>query len=145
MATSVGGVLTGRGADFIILDDPLKPTDALSEAGRTAVNDWYNNTLLSRLNDKRKGCIIILIQRLHQELAMCWRRTIGPCCRSPRSRKGPRAFFSSPPLAAIALCASSAKRFTPRETNEDELLMAPLPPVAMRFLVTVAAACETPY
>jgi predicted phage terminase large subunit-like protein len=67
MATSVGGVLTGRGADFIILDDPLKPTDALSEVGRRAVNDWYDNTLLSRLNDKRKGCIIIVMQRLHQD------------------------------------------------------------------------------
>ena len=31
MATSVGGVLTGRGADFIIVDDPLKPDEALSD------------------------------------------------------------------------------------------------------------------
>ncbi len=31
MATSVGGVLTGRGADIIIIDDPLKPDEALSE------------------------------------------------------------------------------------------------------------------
>ncbi|MGC2745753.1 MAG: terminase, partial [Candidatus Angelobacter sp.] len=31
MSTSVGGVLTGRGADLIILDDPLKPDEALSE------------------------------------------------------------------------------------------------------------------
>ena len=28
LATSVGGVLTGRGADVILIDDPLKPTDA---------------------------------------------------------------------------------------------------------------------
>src|SRR5947207_1214638 len=32
LATSVGGVLTGRGADFLIIDDPLKPDQALSEA-----------------------------------------------------------------------------------------------------------------
>jgi hypothetical protein len=31
MATSVGGVLTRRGADYIILDDVMKPEDALSE------------------------------------------------------------------------------------------------------------------
>jgi predicted phage terminase large subunit-like protein len=67
MATSVGGVLTGRGADLIIIDDPLKPDEALSEARRTAVNDWYDNTLLSRLNDKARGCIIIIMQRLHQD------------------------------------------------------------------------------
>jgi hypothetical protein len=33
MATSVGGVLTGRGSDFIIVDDPQKPDEALSEPG----------------------------------------------------------------------------------------------------------------
>ena len=67
MATSVGGVLTGRGADVIIIDDPLKPDQALSETGRNAVNDWYENTLLSRLNNKAAGCIIIVMQRLHQD------------------------------------------------------------------------------
>ena len=67
MSTSVGGVLTGRGADLIIIDDPLKPDEALSETRRKAVNDWYDNTLLSRLNDKANGCIIIIMQRLHQD------------------------------------------------------------------------------
>jgi predicted phage terminase large subunit-like protein len=67
MSTSVGGVLTGRGADLILIDDPLKPGDAMSETQRNAVNEWYENTLLSRLNDKETGCIIIIMQRLHQD------------------------------------------------------------------------------
>jgi predicted phage terminase large subunit-like protein len=67
MSTSVGGVLTGRGGDVIILDDPLKPEDALSETKRTSVNEWYSNTLLSRLNSKQTGAIIIVMQRLHQD------------------------------------------------------------------------------
>jgi len=67
MATSVGGVLTGRGAGVIILDDILKPEDALSETRRRAANDWYFNTLLSRLNSKEHGVIVIVMQRLHQE------------------------------------------------------------------------------
>jgi len=67
MSTSVGGVLTGRGADVIILDDPLKPDEALSETRRTSVNDWYDNTLVSRLNSKEHGIIIIVMQRLHQD------------------------------------------------------------------------------
>jgi predicted phage terminase large subunit-like protein len=67
MATSVGGVLTGRGADVLILDDILKPEDALSETRRRAANDWYFNTLLSRLNSKEFGAIIIVMQRLHLE------------------------------------------------------------------------------
>jgi len=66
-ATSVGGVVTGRGADFIMLDDPLKPDEALSETRRPAANEWYDNSLLSRLNDKVRGCIIIVMQRLHQD------------------------------------------------------------------------------
>jgi len=67
MATSVGGVLTGRGGDFIIIDDPQKPDEALSETRRKAVNEWFDNTLLSRLNNKEDGVIIIVMQRLHQD------------------------------------------------------------------------------
>jgi len=67
LATSVGGVLTGRGADLIIIDDPLKPEEALSEAQRRTVNEWFDNTLYSRLNDKQRGCIILIMQRLHED------------------------------------------------------------------------------
>jgi hypothetical protein len=67
MATSVGGTLTGRGADIIIIDDAMKPDDALSEVRRTAANDWFDNTLQSRLNNKETGAIVIIMQRLHQD------------------------------------------------------------------------------
>jgi hypothetical protein len=67
LATSVGGVLTGRGADLLIVDDPLKPDEALSQTQRTRVNEWFDHTLYSRLNDKRNGAIIIIMQRLHQD------------------------------------------------------------------------------
>ncbi|MFL6437528.1 MAG: hypothetical protein ACJ71Q_08115, partial [Terriglobales bacterium] len=66
-ATSIGGVLTGRGADFIIIDDPLQPDKALSDTRRNNVNDWYDNTLCSRLNHKLTGCIILIMQRLHED------------------------------------------------------------------------------
>ncbi|WP_170971265.1 phage terminase large subunit [Mesorhizobium sp. GR13] len=64
-ATSVGGTLTGLGADLIIIDDPLKAADAASEPARQKVNQWYGSTLLSRLNDKNSGAIVIASQRLH--------------------------------------------------------------------------------
>jgi len=67
LATSVGGVLTGRGGDFIIIDDPLKPADALSPSQRNLPNYWFDNTLLSRLNSQHNGCIIIVMQRVHQD------------------------------------------------------------------------------
>ena len=66
-STSVGGVLTGRGADIIIIDDPLKADDALSEARRRSVNEWFDNTLRTRLNSQEKGVIIIVMQRLHAD------------------------------------------------------------------------------
>lgn len=65
LATSVGGTLTGRGGDVIIIDDPLKPDDAMSETKRTAANQWFTNTLLSRLDDKRTGAIVVVMQRVH--------------------------------------------------------------------------------
>jgi len=66
-ATSVGGTLTGRGADLIIIDDPLKAEEALSESARKRVIDWYSGTLVSRLNDKDKGSIVVVMQRLHED------------------------------------------------------------------------------
>ena len=63
-ATSVGGTLTGLGADIILIDDPLKPGDARG-AARKSANDWLDNTLLSRLNNKKEGAIVIIMQRLH--------------------------------------------------------------------------------
>jgi len=65
LATSTGGTLTGRGGDLIIIDDPLKPIDALSEVKRGAANDWFLNTVLSRLDNKRTGAIVIVMQRVH--------------------------------------------------------------------------------
>ena len=47
MATSVGGVLTGRGADMILIDDPLKPIDAMSQSRRAAANDWFDRIVQS--------------------------------------------------------------------------------------------------
>lgn len=64
-ATSVGGTLTGRGADVIIVDDPMKAGDAHSETERANVFQWYTSTLTSRLNKPEEGAIIIVAQRLH--------------------------------------------------------------------------------
>ena len=67
LATSVGGVLTGRGADLIVIDDPLKPEEALSQTQRQAANDWFDHTLYSRLNDKLAGAIVLIMHRLHED------------------------------------------------------------------------------
>ena len=66
-AIAVGGSFTGRGADVIIIDDPMKADDAQSEKVRASVNNWYGATLVSRLDDKEKGAIILVMQRLHED------------------------------------------------------------------------------
>lgn len=65
-STSVGGVLTGFGADVIIVDDPTKPEEALSEVERAKANYWLSHTLMTRLNNKVTGKIILVMQRLHE-------------------------------------------------------------------------------
>lgn len=74
-ATAAGGAITGFGAGgtdentfegAIIIDDPLKPDDAFSEVKRKAVNERYNNTIRSRVNN-RNTPIIVIMQRLHEE------------------------------------------------------------------------------
>lgn len=67
LATSVGGPLTGRGCNFLIIDDPHKADDAMSVAKRQAVLEWYRQTAISRLNDPENDCIVLVQQRLHED------------------------------------------------------------------------------
>lgn len=63
--TSLGGALTGRGGNYVIIDDPIKPLDVMSEVKRLGANQWFDGTLLSRLDNKKEDVIIIVMQRLH--------------------------------------------------------------------------------
>lgn len=65
-SSTVGGTVTGRGGDIIIVDDPHKPEDAASSVKRENVLNWYRSTLLSRLNDPINSSIILIQQRVHE-------------------------------------------------------------------------------
>lgn len=84
-AASTGGQVTGFGAGLteddildemtvtsrgfagaIVIDDPLKPEDALSDVTREKVNARFDNTIRSRVNS-RNTPIIIIMQRLHEQ------------------------------------------------------------------------------
>jgi predicted phage terminase large subunit-like protein len=67
LATSTGGSLTGEGGDFIIVDDPHNPAKIYSKNERAKCINWFENVLSSRLNNKQKGCIIVIMQRLHAD------------------------------------------------------------------------------
>jgi predicted phage terminase large subunit-like protein len=66
-AAGMGGAILGRGADLIVIDDPIKATDAISMAERRRVNEAFDSTLSTRLNDKKTGAIVIIMQRLHED------------------------------------------------------------------------------
>jgi predicted phage terminase large subunit-like protein len=68
----VGGSFTGKGANFIIIDDPIKGREiADSEAFRERLWNFYNNDLFSRLEtsliDGRRGQVLITLTRWHED------------------------------------------------------------------------------
>ncbi|MBL0319815.1 MAG: phage terminase large subunit [Alphaproteobacteria bacterium] len=66
-ATSVGGTATGEGADILIIDDPLSAAQAQSATRRMRAIEWFEQTFMSRLNDKSKGAVVMVMQRLHPD------------------------------------------------------------------------------
>lgn len=65
-AVGVGGAITGKGANCIIIDDPHKDrAEAESELARKNVWDYYRSTLYSRLEGL--GTIIVIMQRWRQD------------------------------------------------------------------------------
>lgn len=64
---TVGGAATGFGADIIIIDDAIKADDYPSAARREEVDRFYRSTLLTRLNNKGRGVIISIQQRLGED------------------------------------------------------------------------------
>jgi len=63
----IGGSITGTGADVILLDDPLKASEAKSKKVNTKTNDFIGETLISRFNKTSKEKVLILIQQRLKE------------------------------------------------------------------------------
>lgn len=62
-----GGSTTGRGADYLIVDDPLKDrAEANSATVREELWAWFNDTLSTRLMSDT-GAIIIIMTRWHED------------------------------------------------------------------------------
>jgi len=57
-AAGVGGAITGRGADLLIIDDPHSEQDALSETALESAYDWYTSGPRQRL---QPGAAIVLV------------------------------------------------------------------------------------
>ncbi|MGP1579965.1 MAG: hypothetical protein ACTTH5_02945 [Wolinella sp.] len=68
-ATTVGGAVTGFHAHTIIIDDPIKASEAHSQAVRKRVSSYFSGSLLSRLDEtkEKKASIVLIMQRLHKD------------------------------------------------------------------------------
>lgn len=67
MATTIGGAMTGMGGDAIVIDDPHKAEDAHSITKLKAAVDWLRESALTRLNNPKKGIVVVIQQRFHEE------------------------------------------------------------------------------
>lgn len=64
--TGIGGVLTSRGADVALIDDPIKDAkQAQSQTIRQNAWDWYLSTMRSRIEPG--GAIVVIQTRWHED------------------------------------------------------------------------------
>lgn len=66
ISTSVGASITGKGGNYLVVDDLINPAQAESELEREAALRWFSETLGSRLDAKKTGRIVVIEQRTHQ-------------------------------------------------------------------------------
>ena len=60
-AAGIGGAITGRGADLLIIDDPHSEQDALSDSALDSAYEWYTSGPRQRLQPG--GSIVIVMTR----------------------------------------------------------------------------------
>jgi predicted phage terminase large subunit-like protein len=104
LATSTAGILTGRGGDILIIDDPTKAADVNSKVGLQGASEWLSNTVVSRLDHLSKGLIIVTMQRLHVDdlsgvlIGRRWPALVIPAIATEPSdyALGPNEFYHRP-------------------------------------------------
>lgn len=64
---SMGAKLSGIPADLVIIDDLMSASDALNNVMCTEVSNYFDQNVLQRLDNKKEGAIIVVMQRLHED------------------------------------------------------------------------------
>jgi predicted phage terminase large subunit-like protein len=67
LSTSVDGVATGEGGDYVVVDDAHNVKQAESETKRLAVLKWWDEVMSTRINNPKTGRFIIVMQRVHEK------------------------------------------------------------------------------
>ncbi|MBV8110404.1 MAG: phage terminase large subunit [Hyphomicrobiales bacterium] len=63
---SIEGGVTGLGADYIIIDDPVEIKDCDNTKRLERVNELFDNEIQTRLDNPKKGCIVIIAHRISE-------------------------------------------------------------------------------
>jgi predicted phage terminase large subunit-like protein len=122
-STSVGGGVTGEHAHFLLVDDPLNPQEAASEADLKTANDWLKETLPSRVVNKKITPTILIMQRLTEgdptDLMLSWKRVRHINLPAEINLKDPQ--FKNPvrPRSLI-------RKYKPDPDKEGYLLLDPI-------------------
>lgn len=64
-ATGTGGVVVGRRADLMLIDDPLDQDNTATDAQRQKVKTWFRQTLMTRV--KPDGRVVVIVTRWHED------------------------------------------------------------------------------
>jgi hypothetical protein len=65
-AVGAGGPITGRGADLLLIDDPIKSREeAYSATARRSLQNWYESVAYTRLQPG--GAIVLIQTRWHED------------------------------------------------------------------------------
>lgn len=123
IATSVGASATGKGGNFLIVDDGNNVQDGESEVKRKATIDWLDSVWSTRLNNPKNDVQIIIQQRLHEDditghilngdTGGEWTRLILPMEFEEKRR-----------ASTICLKSTNGKVWTDPRQEEGELLCA---------------------
>ena len=118
--TSPEGRGTGRHVDHLVVDDPMKPQDAISgrKAAFERVNNWFDGTLPSRV----RKAIVLIMQRVHTDdlAGICLERGYTSLILPMRMTK--RAMWARDPRTELGeLLWPSNPRFTEEKVRELEV------------------------
>jgi hypothetical protein len=61
---AVGGQITGFRPNEVILDDPIEPTEAFSEAKKEAIRLWLRTEVMTRFEDNDKNLFVLVMHRV---------------------------------------------------------------------------------
>jgi predicted phage terminase large subunit-like protein len=65
-SVSIEGGVTGVGADFILIDDPVEIKDCDNTKRLERINDLFDNEIQTRLDHPKRGCIVIIAHRINE-------------------------------------------------------------------------------